>query len=425
MNRTAKRSRDVVRPSRARSARPLVEGLEDRLLLFATSGDFWVNPARVTFSFMPDGTSIGGVSSSLFSTLNSYYATSTWQGTLTKAAAAWESAATGTGTAANINLVLVSDDGSAVGSGSYQQGAPNFGDIRIGAMPLPSGVLAEAFMPPASNGGSEAGDIILNSNVNWGTSGYDLLTVALHEFGHALGADHSTISTAEMYSTYTSVKQTLTSDDVAAIAAIYGTRTAGTNTNYTTAPTVSFNASNQATLTGVQIASAYDQDWYKVVVPTNTSGTLTITMQSSNMSSLAPRLTVYNSAVQGLAQASSTAYGGTVTISLAGVVAGQTYYIRASANVSGVGSAGAYGLNINAGTGTMSAVTPPDTTVAAVADGSSSSTLSMEHSGGRHGHGHGHGQHHESEIVRAGRLKGKGDYLMANVHALRRGRVHH
>ncbi|MDR3635772.1 MAG: matrixin family metalloprotease [Isosphaeraceae bacterium] len=352
-----KRSRDTVRPLRARSARPLVEGLEDRFLLYAATGDVWTYPIRVTYSFMPDGTSIGGVSSNLFSTLNAYSSTATWEGLFAKAAASWENVA-------NVNLVQVSDDGSPSDSGSYQQGAPNFGDIRIGAMPLAGGLLAETFMPPQANGGSDAGDIILNSNVNWSPStGYDLLTVALHELGHTMSLGESSVTTAVMYQYYEGVRQTLTSDDIAGVDSAFGARVAGTNTSYTTATPVTFNGADQAVVTGVQVASATNQNWYSVVVPSGTSGTLSVTMQSSNLSSLEPRLTLYNSALQGLAQASATTYGGTVTVTLTGVTAGQTYYVRATANTSGVGSAGAYGLNVNAGTGTMAAIAPPNTAV--------------------------------------------------------------
>ena len=203
-------------PKRDRSKRPELEGLEDRLLLYAALGDQWTYSSRITFSFMPDGTSIGGTPSALFQTLNATIPTATWQEQIEQAASLWEDSA-------NLNLSLVSDDGLPLGTSGDQQGDSRFGDIRIGAVPLPSGVLAETFLPPPANGGTDAGDIILNSTVSWQVnSNYDLMTVVAHEFGHALGLGESTVSSAVMYGTYNGIKQALASDDIAGIQSIYG-----------------------------------------------------------------------------------------------------------------------------------------------------------------------------------------------------------
>ncbi len=203
---------------RRRAVRPRVEGLEARLLLYSDLGDQWTYDSRITYSFMPDGTSVGGVPSVLFQTLNAKYATSTWENQIEDAASLWE-------TVTNANLALVSDGGEPVGTNGDQQDDPRFGDIRIGMVPLPAGVLAETFLPPPANGGTDAGDILFNSTVNWQiNSSYDLMTVAAHEFGHALGLGESSVSTAVMYGTYNGIKQALTSDDIAGIDSIYGTR---------------------------------------------------------------------------------------------------------------------------------------------------------------------------------------------------------
>jgi hypothetical protein len=85
-----------------------LEGLEDRFLLYSTTGNLWTKPIRITYSFMPDGTSIGGVPSNLQATLNAHFATADWQAQFAKAGAAWEKVA-------NLNFSLVSDDGSALG----------------------------------------------------------------------------------------------------------------------------------------------------------------------------------------------------------------------------------------------------------------------------------------------------------------------
>ena len=201
-----------------RLAQPILELLEPRLLLYSDLGDQWTYDSRITYSFMPDGTSVGGISSVLFQTLNAKYATATWEGQIEEAASLWE-------TVSNANLALVSDGGEADGINGDQQDDPRFGDIRIGMVPLGTGVLAETFLPPPANGGTDAGDILFNSTINWQiNSSYDLMTVAAHEFGHALGLGESTVSTAVMYGTYNGVKQALTSDDISGIQSIYGTR---------------------------------------------------------------------------------------------------------------------------------------------------------------------------------------------------------
>ena len=90
-----------------------------------------------------------------------------------------------------------------------------------------SGVLAHGFYPPP-NGGDVAGDIHFDEAEQWSVntppSGIDLLTVALHEFGHTIGLGHSNVASAVMYAYYGGPRRDLTSDDVAAAQALYGAR---------------------------------------------------------------------------------------------------------------------------------------------------------------------------------------------------------
>jgi hypothetical protein len=85
-----------------------LEDLEDRLLLYSKLGDNWTYGSRITYSFMPDGTNVGGTPSVLFQTLNSNFPTATWQQQLKIAASLWENVT-------NVNMSLVPDGGQAVG----------------------------------------------------------------------------------------------------------------------------------------------------------------------------------------------------------------------------------------------------------------------------------------------------------------------
>ncbi len=367
------RKLDRTNPPHRRHRRNILtaEALEPRLLLYSTLGDLWTYDSRITISFMPDGTSIGGVPSSLFQTLNAIAPTSSWQQQIEGAATLWENVT-------NVNFSVVSDNGEPLGAPGYQQGDPNVGDIRIGAAPLGAGTLAMTFLPPPANGGTDAGDIILNSQADWGiNTNYDLMTVAAHEFGHALGLGGSTYSTAVMYETYNGLKQALTSDDIAGIQAVYGPRQYdqfnqnGTrNIGYPEASNITsyINASAQITLPNLNLTYAGDAEWYKVTVPTDTIGTMDVTVQSSNLSLLSPKLMIYSSSISLLGSTWAPAsMGATISYPLYNVTPGEEFYIKVMA-APGIGPVGAYGLLVNFGSQSQAAVPPPYTMVASQPD---------------------------------------------------------
>lgn len=112
------------------------------------------------------------------------------------------------------------------------------GDIAIGfftgnhgdgsSFDGPSNVLAHGFFPPP-NSGALAGDLHFDDAETWTTNnpptGIDFLSVAIHEIGHTLGLNHSSVNGAIMFAFYGGIKQNLHADDQAGIASIYGNRT--------------------------------------------------------------------------------------------------------------------------------------------------------------------------------------------------------
>ena len=265
----------------ARRARLEVESLESRVVLYSASGNFWPSAQLVTISFMPDGTSIGGRPSNLMTAFNAKFGSAaTWQNVILRAAQVWAQQT-------NINFAVVPDNGAPVGSGSYQQGDPGFGDIRIGGFNYGNSTLASAYMPPSVNNFSVAGDFHFNTgqtfNIN---NAYHLFTVATHEFGHSLGLHHSSVSSSQMYSIYNGIKNALATDDINGIRSIYGGARAADGydavaSNGTTATATDITSlidptALTALVSGLDITTTTDLDYYKFVAPAGLSGTTTI-----------------------------------------------------------------------------------------------------------------------------------------------------
>src|SRR5262249_33217293 len=108
-----------------------VEALESRGGPYAVSGGAWPGPQLVTIRFVPDGTIVGTnsggyVYSNLFAKFNAKFGSAAkWEAEILRAAQSWAQQS-------NLNFAVVSDNGTAIGQGAYQQGDPNMGDIRIG-----------------------------------------------------------------------------------------------------------------------------------------------------------------------------------------------------------------------------------------------------------------------------------------------------
>lgn len=424
---TRRMSRPGTRTAGARAAKPRLEGLEGRFLMYATSGGRWVHAERITYSFVPDGTNVGGTPSNLFATLDASYPTATWQAQIRRAAAVWQAVS-------NINLVEVPDDGTSIGADGMQQGDSRFGDIRIGGMAQDAGQLGLSWAPPPFNGGTLASDVFVNTSKSWsGSNSFDIQTLAIHEIGHALGMSHSAVSNASMYYYYMGTDTTLLADDISGIRAIYNTRQPDAydavspgNSNPATASTLPApDAQGQISIPGLDITTQSDGDHFKIVVPASTTGSMTVRMQATGLSSLSPRLHILNASSRtiGSSIAAATDYGATASVTVIGLVAGETYYIRALPSNSGPSGTGAYGLQVNFGSDIQPPIPPPVTTVPRAPDrlfDFNPFSIGADVKSAGRGRGHKPRGDHDDADLTFGSLSGRGDTLTVG-----RQRNHH
>ena len=393
---------------RSHRVRPRLETLEDRRLLYATLGAKWPVPLKITYSFVPDGTSIGGSPSTLFQTLNAKFPTEVWQREFQIAAAVWQAVA-------NVNLVQVGDAGGNIDIYGNQQGDYRFGDIRISAIPLPFGTMGVAFSPPPINGGTAAGDVVMNSIMDWKiNSHWDLRTVAIHEIGHALGMDHSMISAATMYSYYTVMKQQLNADDIAGIQSIYHARQPDVwNSNgesnafwmWTKNLDDRRTSQNQIKVEWLNMHQTGMSEWFWVTIPTTNSGRMEVRMQSTGFSSLSPHLEIYDTALTYRGGATSSKFGDTITATLTSFYPGQIFLIKASSGTGG--STGMFGLQVNFGSTPLPPLVTAYTVTPWQPNLGGGGLMSMKIAGEGHDDFDSH-----VELVKLGDVVGWGDSLM-------------
>ncbi len=135
------------------------------------------------------------------------------------------------------NLGQVADGG--VNAGASEASGGHLGDLRFAAWNIgSSSVLAHAFQPGTEAlfgpGGTIAGDVHMDTDFVWVDDAadsasdfdFDIVTVLIHEIGHALGLGHSSVVGSIMEPVYAGGRRTLHPDDIAGIRSIYGARVA-------------------------------------------------------------------------------------------------------------------------------------------------------------------------------------------------------
>ena len=323
-----------MRPTRLR-----LEQLEDRSVP-ATYNIPWANASGLTLSFAPDGTDINGAQSNLWSALGGLGSDSVKLDIL-RAFQNWA-------VNSNINIGLVSDDGSAFDAPGQFQGDPRFGDIRIGGRALASDV--GALTTPVNYFNTQSGNMMWNTSALFSLNGaagtLDLTTVALHEAGHDFGLADNADPTSVMYGSYQGIRRAPSATDIAAVQALYGTRLPdafeGATGNGTLATATAFTGSLNA-----DISTTNDADVYWFAAPADGS-TMVVQLRAAGLSLLQAQVQVLDATGAVVAQgAAQDVFHNDVALSLSNLKPYATYYVRVSGNNSGGFGVGSYQLSIN------------------------------------------------------------------------------
>jgi hypothetical protein len=209
-----------------------------------------------------------------------------------------------------------------------------------------------------------------------------------------------------MYESYNGVKSSLTSDDISGIQSIYGVRQQdsfdASDPNETksnaTVITSYIDSNKQVTLTGLDLTTVSDVDWYKIKTPSGNSGTMEVRIQSTSLSLLAPKLMLYKGST--LKGTVSGDYNSTITLSES-IGSGQTWYVKVEGADSSAFGIGTYAMQVNMGTAQLPVVSGPDTATPVTGPGGSGSPVV----GGDHHHDQETGHHGgESDIAIAGAM---------------------
>ena len=325
---------------------PSFEQLEPRSVP-ATWWNPWPDGENLTLSFVPDGTAIGDSSSNLYETLDETSTTSEWQLEVLRAFQTWA-------VNANINIGVVSDNGDAIGTVGRTQGDDRFGDIRIAAHAMSPEVLAIA-SPFEVGGGTWSGDVKLNSAYTYGPAGLDLRTVLTHEAGHVFGIDTNLNAESVTYPEYQGVRHTLGAIDIEQIQELYGARAqdsyegeTGNNTRLSATELGALSSvfSSLGSTVRADLTTMDDVDFYEFTSPADLSS-LTITLKTTGLSLLTPKLTVLNRFGQEIAsEVSADPFSGDLSIHIPKLGFLKEYTVKVERGTDDIFGIGSYELDM-------------------------------------------------------------------------------
>lgn len=251
-----------------------------------------------------------------------------WQNQVYRALQAWASAA-------NISVGVVPDAGLPFGAPGLRQGDARVGDIRIGGQLMDPLALGISVPHDPFLSGTWSGDVLINSGYNFTTTQADLYSIMLHEFGHVFGLEHSEDPNSVMFSHAAQMHTGLAPSDVAAIRALYGVRqpdmNEGSNGNNVPdrATRITFDDGEFPGIAFGDLTTVQDVDYYRIDTPDQYSGPMTVRVQSTGISLLAPRMTLTDRDGNMLAAALGVVpAGNTVTVTLPSVTPDDRYYLR-------------------------------------------------------------------------------------------------
>jgi len=307
---------------------------------------------QFSLSFAPDGTNIAGQSSDLAATFDAIAPTADWQDAILRAFQTWA-------IETNSDVGVVSDNGDRFGSPGKVQKDTRFGDIRIGAIEMSPEVGAVNVPVDGLVSGTWFADVVFNSAFSYQTLD-DIYAVALHEAGNVFGLEDNLDPNSPLFNNGVSSATGLppTASDIAALQQLHGARMSDANeAGDEVTNNDSFDNSTELDDAEVEgdvdgsapsivygdISNSTDQDFFKIDLPEDYTGNVTIQVRSAGISLLAPEVSLYSATQQLLQQSVSTSKTGDL-ITLQFAAPNEDPYVKIAGATSGVFGIGGYSL---------------------------------------------------------------------------------